>query len=108
MGPKRNKSVDTICSPAKKSAKAIQRKYRNKRVSSDKMLRVRRAHYSVCNRNMSLRKAAKEYSLSYGFLYRRYSGEVDINKIKGPATIFTKSEDESMTLWLSDMAHMGL
>lgn len=57
---------------------------------------------------MSLRKAAQEYSLSYGFLHRSYSGEVEIEKMKGPATIFTEAEEESMALCLSEMAQKGM
>jgi hypothetical protein len=56
---------------------------------------------------MSLRKAACDHVLSYGFLQRRYSGETDINTMKGPATVFTEQEETSMAEWLSEMAQRG-
>ena len=108
MAPKKRKSLTIGCSPAQKSAKEIKKKYRGKRMSPDKKMRVRRALYNVCNTDLTLRKAASDYGLSYGFLYRRYSGEVDIEKLKGPNTIFTQQEEEGMALWLSEMAKRGM
>ncbi|XP_060599870.1 uncharacterized protein LOC132753422 [Ruditapes philippinarum] len=101
----KRKSVQ--CSPAQNAASSVVKKYRGKRMSPGKVQRVRRALYSVSNKSMSLRKAACEYGLSYGFLQRRYSGETDINTMKGPATVFTEQEETSMAEWLSEMAQRG-
>ena len=61
---------------------------------------------------MSFRKAIKEFSLSYGYMYlqRRYSGGVNTDSSKGPATIFHEQEEESMARWLCEIAArwMGL
>ncbi|WAR12712.1 hypothetical protein MAR_026892, partial [Mya arenaria] len=75
MGPKRRGAASSCRSPAQKSAKAIAKKYRGKKMTPEKAANVRRALYSVCNEKLSLRKAAREYGVSYGFLYRRYSGQ---------------------------------
>ncbi|KAH3820405.1 hypothetical protein DPMN_122151 [Dreissena polymorpha] len=111
MPCKKKKVVQHVhSSPAQKSAKAVSNKYKlkGKRMSPRKTMAVRRALYSVCNESMSLRKAARECNLSYSFLQRRYSGETDIDKVKGPATIFTKEEEENMASWLSEMAQRGM
>ncbi|WAQ99701.1 JERKL-like protein, partial [Mya arenaria] len=108
MGPKRRGAASSCRSPAQKSAKAIAKKYRGKKMTPEKAANVRRALYSVCNEKLSLRKAAREYGVSYGFLYRRYSGEVDIEKIKGLETVFSSAEEKSMAKWLSEMAQRGM
>ncbi|WAR25177.1 JERKL-like protein [Mya arenaria] len=108
MGPKRRGAASSCSSPAQKSAKAIAKKYRGKKMTPEKAANVRRVLYSVCNEKLSLRKAAREYGVSYGFLYRRYSGEVDIEKIKGPETVFSSAEEKSMAEWLSEMAQRGM
>jgi hypothetical protein len=108
MGPKRKPKAAAQASPAQKSAKAIRKKYKGTRMTPERVNRVRRALYSVCNNEMSLRKAANEYGISYGFLHRRFTGEVNINKLKGPKTVFTEAEEESMARWLSEMAQRGL
>jgi len=69
-------------------------------MTPEKVNRVRRALYGVCKKEMTLRKEAKEYGFSYGFLHRRYTGEVEINKVKGPKTVFTEAEEEK---WLSGL-----
>ena len=70
---------------------------------------MRKALFSVSSgKSTSLRKAADENDLSYSFLYRRWSGEVDLYKVKGPTTIFSEAEEEKMALWLSEMAQRGL
>jgi len=78
MGPKRKTITKPMCSsPAQTSAKAIRKKYREKRMTPEKVNIVRRALYSVFKKEMTLRTAAKEYGFSYGFLQRRYTGEVE-------------------------------
>lgn len=77
-------------------------------MTPEKVSRARRALYSVCNKQMSIRKAAKEYGLSYGFLHRRFSGEVEINKLRGPKTVFSEAEEAAMAGWLSEMAQRGM
>lgn len=70
--------------------------------------RARRALYEINQNKVSLRNAAKIYNLSYGYLHRRVSGELDVDKRKGPATVFTAEEEEAMAHWLSEMAERGM
>ena len=102
MGPKR-KPPST---PTQRKAKTIKKKY-GKRMTPEKKQRLRRALFSVSSGAKTLRKAAEENALSYGFLYRRHSGEVDLFKCRGPTTIFSESEEVKMAEWLSEMAQRG-
>ncbi|XP_060563977.1 jerky protein-like [Ruditapes philippinarum] len=103
MGPK-HKGPGT---PTQKKAKTILKKY-GRRMTPDKRQRLRKALFSVSKEGKSLRKAAEENSLTYSFLYRRYSGKVDLFKCKGPNSVFTEAEEEKMAEWLSEMAQRGL
>lgn len=106
MGRSRKTSAP---SPAQKTAQGVKRKYqRGNRLSPGKRDGVRRALYDIKERKVSIRKAAKEYNLSYGFLHRRLSGAVDIYKGMGPDPIFSAAEEEAMAKWLSEMAERGL
>lgn len=114
MAPKRKGKSNTVTtpsrvSPAVKKARAISDKYkRGKQMSPGKSDRVRRALHDVSKNRMSLRKASKEYSLSYSFLQRRYSGEVEVDSINGPSPVFSKAEEEAFANWLSEMALRGM
>jgi hypothetical protein len=77
-------------------------------VTPDKRQRLEKALFSVSKEGKSLRKAAEENSLTYSFLYRRYSGEVDLFKCKGQNFVFTEAEEEKMAEWLSEMTQRGL
>lgn len=89
-------------SPAQKLAKQISRKYK----SPHKV--ARKALYQVFNKQLSIRKAAREHNISYSSLQRRTSGLVDVEKKRGPETIFNKSEEETMAKYLSEMAQRGM
>lgn len=84
----------------------MKKKY-GKRMSPSKKERLRKALFSV-SKGETLRKAAKENSLTYSFLHRRYSGEVDMYNINGPDTVFSEAEEEKMAEWLSEMAQRGV
>lgn len=89
-------------SPAQKLAKQISRKYK----SPHKV--ARKALYQVFNKQLSIRKAAREHNISYSSLQRRTSELVDVEKKRGPETIFNKSEEETMAKYLSEMAQRGM
>ena len=96
-------------SPVQKIAKGVKRKYRRgNQLSPGKKDGVRRALYDIKEKKVSIRKAANEYGLSYGFLHRRLSGAVDIDKGMGRDPIFSAAEEEAMALWLSEMAERGM
>lgn len=69
---------------------------------------ARKALYQVFNKQLSIRKAAREHNISYSSLQRRTSGLVDVEKKRGPETIFNKSEEETMAKYLSEMAQRGM
>lgn len=111
MGPK--KKVRLIesprVSPAMKQSKLITQKYKRcRRMSPGKSDRVWRALYDVSENKKSLRKASKEYNVSYSFLQRRYPGEVELDSINGPSSVFSQSEEEALANWLSEMALRGM
>ncbi|WAQ98492.1 JERKL-like protein [Mya arenaria] len=109
MGPKRKLTFAHRLSPEVKQTKVISQKCkRGKRMSPGKSERVRKALFDVCKNTMSLRKASREYDLSYSFLQRRCSGEVDIDSINGPSSVFTQAEEEAFAVWLSEMALRGM
>ena len=96
-------------SPAQTVAKGVKRKYkRGNQLSPGKRDGVRRALYEIKGKKVSIRKAATQYGLSYGFLHRRLSGAVDIDKGMGRDPIFSAAEEEAMAVWLSEMAERGL
>jgi hypothetical protein len=53
-------------------------------------------------KEVTVRKASELYGLSYGYLYRRLSGEVELDSRNGPQPIFNKTEEEAMAHWLTD------
>ena len=114
MAPKKKRKLTVVhtpgrVSPAVKQAKAISQKYkRGKRMSPGKSERVRRALYDVSKNKLSLRKASREYDLPYSFLQRRSSGEVEIESINGPSSVFSQAEEEAFANWLSEMALRGM
>ncbi|KAK3086373.1 hypothetical protein FSP39_017497 [Pinctada imbricata] len=75
--------------------------------SPDRIDRTRKALEMVRN-NISIQKAASSNYLSYGYLYRRMSGEVEIDSRNGPAPVFNRSEEEAIANWLSEMAKRGM
>ena len=77
-------------------------------VSPDKSNRVLQAIKLVHEQKVPIKDAAARFNLSYGFLYRRLSGEVSIDRRNGPAPVFNKAEEESMAKWLSEMAMRGM
>lgn len=101
MGPKRRQPV---LSPAQSAAKKLKSRY----ISPRKSQRVRRALYAVSEKKVSIRKAAEEFDLSFGYLYRRLSGEVDLESRNGPKTVFTTAEETAMATWLKEMSERGM
>ena len=89
-------------SPAQRVAAKITKKYKSPHKNS------RRALYQVFNKELSIRKAAKANDISFSSLQRRTSGQVAIEKGRGPKTIFNKSEEETMARYLSEMAQRGM
>lgn len=87
----------TPISPAVRKANNIKKKYRS---SPGKVTRCRRAILAVETNEVSVRKACDIYNLSYGYLHRRLSGEVEIDKRKGPPTVFSKDEEQTMAHYL--------
>ena len=87
-------------SPAQRVAAKITKKYKSPHKNS------RRALYQVFNKELSIRKAAKANDISFSSLQRRTSGQVAIEKGRGPKTIFNKSEEETMARYLSEMAQV--
>lgn len=59
-------------------------------------------------KQVSIRQAAEKYGLSYGFLHRRLSGEVELDSRNGPKPIFSVSEEEAMATWLKEMSERGM
>lgn len=70
--------------------------------------RVRKALFEVQQKKLSLRDASKQYGFSFGFLQRRLSGEVEVDKRKGPRPVFNKEEEVAMATWLREMAERGM
>jgi hypothetical protein len=72
--------------------------------------RVELALYDVHVNKVTIRQAARTHGFSYAYLYRRVSGEVDIDSTHGPPPVFSIQEEESMTRWLNEMTarSMGL
>lgn len=96
-------------SPAVKKASEVTKKYKcGFPMSPNRGKRVRRALYEVKTKKVSIRAAAKNFDLSYGFLQRRLTGMVDIDKRKGPPPVFNQKEEEAMAKWLSEMAERGM
>jgi len=96
-------------SPAVKTAAAVAKKYKcGFPISPSRKQRVRKALYDVQKNKVPIRKAAEKHDLSYGFLHRRVSGQVEIEKRKGPLPIFSRDEEEAMAKWLSEMAERGM
>ena len=77
-------------------------------VSPDKSNRVLQAIQLVHEQKVPIKDAAARFNLSYGFLYRRLSGEVSVDRRNGPAPVFNKAEEEAMAKWLSEMAMRGM
>ena len=101
MGKPRRKLSE---SPAVKVASGIRKKY----LSPGKLSHARRALLAIEHEKVSIKKAAEKFDLSYGYLYRRWSGEVDVDKRKGPSPVFSKAEEESMAKWLKEMSERGM
>lgn len=101
---KARKKITTTHSPGVSSAKKIKKKY----FSPGKPSRARKALLAIEKDKVSIKKAAENFNLSYGYLYRRWSGEVDVNKRKGPCPVFNKSEEEAMANWLKEMSERGM
>lgn len=93
MGPKKLKPCT---SPAQKSAQKIRKKY-GKRMTPQKRQRVRRALYDVSANKISIHKATEEHELSYSFLQRRVSDQVQ-----------EMVTDEKRKLKLSDIAGLPI
>lgn len=93
-------------SPAVKKAASIKKKYKNR--SPGKAVRCRRAILAIENKEVTIRKASQIYDLSYSYLQRRLSGEVEIDSRNGPKPVFNKSEEEAMAHWLQEMANRGM
>lgn len=70
--------------------------------------RARRALYEVTVKKVPIRKAASQYNLSYSYLRRRLTGEVEIDSRNGPNTVFTTSEERAFAEYLSEMAKRGM
>jgi len=51
--------------------------------------RVRRALHEIKEKQVTIRKACNKYDLSYGYLHRRLSGDVDKASRNGPSPIFS-------------------
>lgn len=81
---------------------------RRKKHSPGKGVRVRKALFQVEKQKASIRKAADEAKVSYGYLYRRLSGDVEIDKCKGPSPVFNVNEEKAMAVWLKEMAERGM
>jgi hypothetical protein len=94
-------------SPAIQKAKAVKRKYARPG-TPDNGSRARRALYAIREKKVTIRQAARDNDLSFGFVYRRLSGEVEIDKQKGPPQVFNKEEEEVMAKWLREMAERGM
>ena len=111
MGPKKRDTSrcksSALPSPAVKAANELKRKY-GLPATPDKGHRVRRALYDIEQNKETIRKAARRHGLSFGFLYRRLSGEVKIDSTHGSPAVFSKQEEESMAKWLSEMAERGM
>jgi hypothetical protein len=103
----RTRSIrSTKASPAAKAAQSVSKKYKKK--SPFKGERVRRALYDVKTKKVSITQSAKSHGLSYGFLWRRIFGEVEIESRNGPPTVFSREEEEAMANYLSEMAERGM
>ncbi|XP_033760538.1 uncharacterized protein LOC117342449 [Pecten maximus] len=77
-------------------------------VSPGRGTQVRKALFDVQTNKVSLREAARQHGFSYGFLQRRLSGEIDVDKRKGPNPVFNQAEKAAMSSWLHDMAERGM
>ncbi|XP_062593403.1 uncharacterized protein LOC134254888 [Saccostrea cucullata] len=110
MPPKKVYNKGGGHTPNQKSAAKITKKYKTcgKRMSPQRREKVRRALYDVSKNNQSIRKAAGENGLSYSFLYRRWTGEVNEYKMKGQPPVFTESEETAMAKWLCEMSQRGM
>lgn len=102
----RNKKKKEIWTPSKSPAQKVAAKITKKYKSPHK--NARKALYQVFNKQLSIRKAAREHNISYSSLQRRTSGLVEIDKKRGPAIIFNKTEEETMAKYLSEMAQRGM
>lgn len=93
-------------SPSVRKAQSIKKKY--EKGSPGKPLRCRRALLAIEKKQVTIRKASELYGLSYGYLQRRLSGDVEIERRNGPMPIFNKTEEEAMARWLQEMANRGM
>ncbi|XP_038046939.1 uncharacterized protein LOC119721120 [Patiria miniata] len=93
---------------------ATQHKKRKKKYSKgflkspNRAARVQKAVHQVVHENIPIKRAARQNSLSYGFLHRRISGDVDVESRNGPPTMFSVEEERSLSRWLSEMAKRGM
>ena len=89
----------------------MKKKYKNRSSPSktkDKAIRARRALYEVTVNKVSVRKAAENFKLSYGFVQRRVSGTVEIDARHCTGTVFNANEEREFAEYLSEMAKRGL
>ncbi|KAH3851781.1 hypothetical protein DPMN_094266 [Dreissena polymorpha] len=100
MGPKQHRS------PAQSVAKRLKRKYSRK--SPSKANLVKRALLTIENDKVPIRKAAEQFGVSYGYLYRRLSGELNVDSRNGPRPIFSDADEASMARWLKEMSARGM
>ncbi|KAK3099982.1 hypothetical protein FSP39_012930 [Pinctada imbricata] len=75
--------------------------------SPNRTERTRKALVMVENK-ISINRAATKCNLPYGYLYRRVTGEVELESRNGPPPVFNKREEEQMANWLSEMARRGM
>ena len=108
MGPKKNSSQSNK-SPAAQKAKGIVKKYaKGYRASPSRPSRVKKALFQVKEKNVSIRNAAQENNLSYGFLHRRLTGAVSPSSRNGPKPFLPKEEEEMLAKYISEMAIRGM
>ncbi|KAH3837175.1 hypothetical protein DPMN_110555 [Dreissena polymorpha] len=100
MGPKKPGS------PAQSVGKRLKRKYSRK--SPDNTYRVKRALRMIESDRVSIRKAAEQFGVSYGYLYRRLSGEANVDSRNGPRPIFSDEDGAAMARWLKEMSARGM
>ncbi|XP_014673791.1 PREDICTED: uncharacterized protein LOC106814043 [Priapulus caudatus] len=93
-------------SPAVQKAKKVAKKH-VRPGTPGKGSRVRRALFAIRENEISIRQAARDNELSFEYLYRRLSREVEIDRKKGPPQVFTR-EEEAMARWLREMAERGM
>ncbi|KAH3725020.1 hypothetical protein DPMN_050848 [Dreissena polymorpha] len=94
MGPKQHGS------PAQSVAKMLKRKYSRK--SPGKMNLVKDA--MIENDKVPIRKAAEQFGVFYGYLYRRLSGEVNVDSRNRSRPIFYDDDEAATERWLKEMS----